>query len=437
MRVRAAGEPVSADALERRLAAIDPGRDPEGWAFAAYRAALARSESATSEPDVRRALELLVRAGRILTESRAPIEHARILTATANCRRQLGQAGRASELFDRAVVLLVGRVGPAEEAAALINQGLALIETGRAVEALDALDRAVVLVGDSSAEEDLRVLGAALVNRAQAHQSIGTVESLRAATDDYAAASRVLDDGSPQMGMALHGLGAATMEMIALGDSDRTHDAAVSAFAASLRVLTAHAFPFQHAVAQHSLAVAYERRAGPLDLERALHHIEIALSIFDPRLHRGHWQTAAEALGRVETRLAGARPDATRADHLVALLAGVDAATRTSLLRERLVPLSRQPAERIRRDLHGLARALAASREDQYDRIVRSMLPVLMELPESTLSAACAALCTAHRASETATDHDALLDGIIHDLLHGPQRVRVRDLLEAQGWVRP
>lgn len=428
---------MSAEALEQALAAITQSRDPDGWAFAAYRVAVARSESATGEPDVRRALELLDRAGRILTESRSPIEHARILTATANCQRLLAQPARASELFDRALDLLVGRVGPAEQAAALINQGLARVETGRAVEAVDSLDRAVALVGNSSAGEDRRVLGAALVNRAQAQQTVGTVESLRAASDDYAAASRVLDDESPQMGMALHGLGAATMEMIALDDGDRTYDDAVSVFTACLRVLTANAFPFRHAVAQHSLAVAYERRAGPLDLERALNHLEIALSMFDPRLHTAPWQTTAVALGRVETRLAAVRPDATRADHFVALLAGVDESTRTSLLRDRLVPLSRQPAERIRRDLHGLMGALAASQEDQYDHVVRSMLPVLMELPENMLSAACAALCAAHQATETAATYDALLDGVVHDLLHGPQRVRVRDLLEAQGWIRP
>ncbi|NNE12553.1 MAG: hypothetical protein HKN41_09975, partial [Ilumatobacter sp.] len=264
-----------------------------------------------------------------------------------------------------------------------------------------------------------------------------TIESLRAACDDYDAASRVLDEESPQRGMALHGLGSAMMDALALGDGRCTYDEAVSVFAACLRVLTAHAFPFQHAVAQHSIAVACERRAEPLDLERALSHVEIAMSMFDPRLHAVHWQTAAETLGRVETQLAAIRPDGTRADHFMALVAGVDESTRTMLLRDRLVPLSRLPAQRIRRDLDGLMTALVRLGEGTYDDIARVMLPVLMELPESTLAAACGALCAAHRTTDASATYDALLDAVVHDLLHGPQRVRVRDLLEAEGWIRP
>jgi tetratricopeptide (TPR) repeat protein len=428
---------MSAETLEEALAAITPGRDPNGWAFAAYRAAVARSETATGEGDVRRALDLLDRASRILTATRSPIEHARILTATANCHRQLGLPASAADLFDQAVELLVGRSGPSEQAAALINQGLACVETGRAPDAIGPLGRAIDLVADSPDDEDRRVHGAALVNRAQAQQVIGTVESLRAAANDYDAASHVLDEESPQRGMALHGLGATIMELLALGDSDGAYDDAVAVFTASLRVLTANAFPFQHAVAQHSLAIAHERRGALLDLERALNHIEIALSMFDPRLHPSHWQTAAEALGRLDTRLAEVRQDATRADHFVALVAGVDESARTVLLRDRLVPLSGQPGERIRRDLDGLMSALAALAASEYDIVVRSMLPLLMELPEIMLSAACAGLCAAHQATDQASAYDAILDGVVHDLLHGPQRVRVRDMLDAQGWIRP
>lgn len=428
---------MSAHALEAALAAITPGKDPDRWAFAAYRAAVARSESAAGPDDVRRALDLLDRASRILTASRSPVEHARILTATANCHRQLGDPGRAAELFDRAAELLIGRATPSEQAAALINQGLALVETGQATAALDPLDRAIDLVAESPAEEDRRVHGAALVNRAQARQAIGNVESLRAAIDDYEAAAGVLDDESPQRGMALHGRGTSLMELSALGDTSSSSDDAIGAFEACLRVLTANSFPFQHAIAQHSLALALERRQAPLDLERALTCVEAALSLFDPRLHRAQWQTAADALGRLETCLAEARPGARRADHFVALLVGVDPSARTSLLRDRFVPLSRQPAERIRRDLDSFASAMVAAADLEYDAVFRSMLPVLMELPESMLSATCTALCAAHQATDRGETLDAIVDGVVHDLLHGPQRVRVRDLLEAEGWTRP
>ena len=428
---------MTAEALERALSAMVPGHDPDAWAMAAYRTAVARSESAVSEDDVRRALDLLDRAARILTASRSPVEHARILTASANCHRQLGRPDRAASLFDEAADLLVDRAPPPEQAAALINQGLARVEIGHARDALGPLDQAIALVGKGSEEAERRVYGAALINRAQAQQSIGSVAALHAAVDDYDVASRVLDDESPQRGMALHARGAAIMELMKLGDTLLTSDDAIEEFTSCLRVLTAHAFPFQHAVAQHSLAIAHETRNAPLDLERALNHVEIAISMFDPRLHTGQWQTAAVALGRIEARLAENRAGATRADHFVALLVGVDTTERTRLLRDRLEPLSRQPDERIRRDLAGLCSAMTTLSVPEHGVVFRSMLPVLMELPETMLAAACAALCDAHQATGAATSFDASVDAVIHDLLHGPQRVRVRDLLESHGWTRP
>jgi hypothetical protein len=46
-------------------------------------------------------------------------------------------------------------------------------------------------------------------------------------------------------------------------------------------------------------------------------------------------------------------------------------------------------------------------------------------------------LCIAHRACSDQAAYDRALDEVVHDLLHGPQRVRVRDILEGHGWVRP
>ena len=271
-------------------------------------------------------------------------------------------------------------------------------------------------------------------------------------------------------------------------------DEAISAFEQALGVLTEAAFPFQHAIARHSLAVAWERRGGPWDAARALAEVEAAMSIFDPRLHRPQWQAAADSLARLERKLEAAGPPGTRSDHFARLLAAVAADERAKLLRDRLQRLATAPEIRRRRDLDELAAALTrldpgehevvehgvvehevvehevvgSEREHEavgserereaeyeavgrgrdyeavgeyeaveYEAVMRSMIPVLMELPDSVLDSACASLAAAHRASGRAEVFDGVLDRVIHDLLHGPQRVRVRDLLTAAGWVRP
>ncbi len=227
------------------------------------------------------------------------------------------------------------------------------------------------------------------------------------------------------------------MELLRGGREPELADEAIDAFGRCLRILTVNSFPFQHAVAQHSLALAYERRAGPLDQARALACLETAMSMFDPRVHQAQWRTAASAMERIEGALGEFRPKASRPDHFVVLLAETDVDERGGLLRGRLLPLSHQPGARVERALGDLVTALVGLGVDGYTVVVRSMIPVLMELPDRVLESACASLCAAHQASEAVATYDDALDGLIHDLLHGPQRVRVRDLLETYGWTRP
>lgn len=428
---------MNTDLLDAELAAIDRVAAPDQWALAAYRAAVARSESAVGPADIETALHLLERAAQLLTAERSPIEHGRVLTAAANCHRLLGRPDRAAPLFERAAELITGRVPPVECAASLANQGLARVEVGRPADAIDLLSQAIELILDEQGDEARRVRGAALMNRAQAHQAAADVQSLRASINDYRRALRHLDSASPQSGMAMHGMGAAMLAVLQDGHDTALADEAVGVFQGSLRVLTANSFPFQHAVAQHSLALAYERRAAPLDRSRALACLETAMTIFDPRLHQAQWRTAAAALARIELELSGVRPRASRIDHFVALLAEADDDERGALVRNRLLPLSHQPIQRVERALSDLAVGLAALAEDRYVVVMRTVIPVLMELPEVVLESACSALCSAHQKSGEVATYDAALDGLIHELLHGPQRVRVRDMLEANGWTRP
>lgn len=430
--------------LEAELAATAIGRDPDRWAVTAYRVALARSESATHPDTVDAALQLLHRSAGILTSSRAPVEHARILTATANCHRLLADHQQAVRLFEQACDLLSGRVSGPEQSAALTNLGLALVESGEPTAAIEPLTRAVALASgplDREVADDdsmQRVLGAALVNRAQAHQAAADPASLALAIDDYRAATSRFDPEAPQRGMALHGLGSAILDVTAPGEGTVTVDDAIGAFQKSLKILTVDAFAFQHALAQHSLAIAYERRSSSLDLARALDCAEASLAVFDPRLHRNQWTVTADTLARLETRLGSVRDGkSTRIDHIVDLMVATDETERETILRARLRRLTDLPVERTRRDLSGLARTLTKLAVDEYQCVARSMIPVLMELPEPVLDAACAELCVAHRRSGTPAAFDAALDEVLHDLLHGPQRVRVRDILESYGWERP
>lgn len=432
---------MSLQQLEAELDSIEPGADPDRWAFAAYRVAVARSETAASEDHVAGALGLLDRASRILTPTRSPVEYARVITAAANCHRQLSDPRRASALFEEAAELLTDRVAAPEQAAALTNLGLARIEFGEPERAVEPLTKAIDLM-ISDDEEARRVRGAAFLNRAQAHQASGAQTSLLSAIDDYRSAVADFDSEAPQRGMALHGLGAAILELLrpvdggtAVADAPSIDDA-LDAFRASLRILTVDGFPFQHALAQHSLGIAHERRAAPFDLARAVHSVEMSMSIFDPRLHRLQWQTAADTLARLESGLAGAQ-SVPRITHVVRLLVSTGEDERGAILRERLRRLSNASGERTRREIAGLAGAFVELSIDEYQVAVRSLVPVLMELPETVLDAACAELCAAHQATDGQEDFDGALDEVVHDLLHGPQRVRVRDMLEQHGWVRP
>ncbi len=437
--------------LEAELASVPLAEAPDDWALAAYRLAVARSEAAGRPEDIEQALGLLDRAARILSADRAPVEHGRIITAAANCHRAAGRADRALDLFVRAAELLAPRAPAVECAGALINVGLAHCEAGRPEPAIEALDQAVDLMSDRSGDpgggveeahpgsddEIGRLLGAALINRAQARQALGTDEDLRAALDDYRSAIATLPASSLQAAMASHGLGAAILELSRRGAAGWTAGNAVDAFEQSLGVLGPTSFPFHHAVARHSLALAFETRGRPGDLARALNSVHASLSVFDPRLHAAHWRTAHATLARLEAALAASDPSASRLSHVADLLAGTTEAERELLLRDRLLRAASLPATGMKADLEALFGSLASLPLDGYRRVLRATIGVLMELPDQLLEVACDVLCRVHAEHGSTEALDETLDSVINDRLFGPQRVRVRDLLEANGWVRP
>ena len=440
---------MTVEGLEAALAAVSLAEAPDDWALAAYRLAVARSEAAGRPEDIDQALELLDKAGRILTADRAPVEHGRILTAAANCHRGGGRAGTALDLFDRAADLLASRAPLNEHAGALINVGLARCEAGQPTAGIEALNRAIDLIaasqeesvpehdGDSTDDEASRLLGAALINRAQARQALGQDEDLQSAVDDYQAAVAALPAASPQAGMAAHGLGAAILELCRRGSTCGDPHDAVGAFEQSLSVLSHTSFPFHHAVARHSLALAYEARGQSGDLARALNSAHAAIAVFDPRLHATHWRTAHATMARLEAALDGGEPRASRLVHMARLLAGTTETERELLLRDRLVRASALPPTGMKADLEALIGSVAALNLHDYREVLRTMIGVLMELPDQLLEVACDVLCRVHREHDSTDLLDEALDGVVSDRLFGPQRIRVRDLLEANGWVRP
>ncbi|MCY4174814.1 MAG: hypothetical protein OXD37_00565 [Acidimicrobiaceae bacterium] len=463
--------------LQAALAAVSLAKSPDDWALAAYRLAVAQSESARRPADVDEALELLDKAARILSAERAPVEHGRILTAAANCHRARGNHHKTLELFERAAGLLDARAPINEQAGAHINVGLARSEAGRPHAGVEAADRAIDLLtreaetarclvdgtdGEAAetaetagidlnsetdpaeevdptgpTEETRRLLGAAHINRAQARQALSGLEDLELAADDYRSALGVLAAESLQAGMAAHGLGATLLELCRRDSARWPAGDAVAAFEQCLNVLSHRNFPFHHAVARHSLALAYEARGEPGDPARALNSAQAAISMFDPRLHASHWRTAHDTLARLTAVLDEARPGADRNDHIARLLADIPETERDNLLRDRLLRAASLPATGQKTDLGSLISSLASLDADDYRQVLRSLIGVLMELPDRLLETACATICGVHAGSCSPQILDEMLDTVITERLFGPQRVRVRDLLEAEGWVRP
>ncbi len=246
----------------------------------------------------------------------------------------------------------------------------------------------------------------------------------------------MLEPNSAQAAMASHGLGTALLEQHQRTGAPNTLPAAIDAIHQTLTVFTVAAFPFQHAIARHSLAVALERRDEPGDLASALHHVEAALSVFDPRLHTAQWRTASDALQRITGALDDRHGPRPRTSHAAHHLAAATPPERTTLLRDRLGRLVDQPEPAVRQATGSLANALVELPLDTYRQMLPELLHVLMELPDALLEATAAAIGGAHLAASDTESRDRALDEAIHDTLFGPQRVRVRDLLEANGWTR-
>lgn len=436
-------------ALDARLRSISPGRNPDAWALAAYRLAVALGEdgSPNRPQSLSRALDLLTRAALMFDCIRAPLEHGRVMNATGATWRAIGDLRRAEAAFGVAAALLAERSSDRELGSVLSNLGLARLESGDVAAALTTFDQALIVLrragGDRPTSEDFRALASAALNRGQA--LLVLPEPQRSGSDDatpsdtfLAGAVAAIDEGlavtssndAPvQFGMLHHTLGLIHMRA---DDLPR----AVQSFGSALSVFTRPTFPFQHAIASFNRGRAFERS---VDFRRALVDYESAAQLFDPRMHRDQWHEAATRLADVERRLVADAPGTVRADHVAGLLVAVDAAERTSLLRERVGRLLTRAPEVRRGELRQLAEAGLRLGRVPCDTLLRATIEVFMELPDEILQSGLLAQLDAHATLPPVerADADRRFDTAIQELVMGPQRVRMRDVLYEAGWERP
>lgn len=426
------GEGLASRVGELRLKfdSINPTIDRDAWAFAAFRLGTALAETAGSIAALQEPIRLLREALRVFSENRAPVEHGRVATVLGACLRRAGDVPGALAAMQAASRLLKGRVPDAEHAAAESNLATALMESGDSHSALEHADAAVELLSCTTNPSDAekRALIAAYFNRGLIRQSLG--RDTESVLGDFKAVLELSlgDDAIMQRGMAHHAIGVFHKE-------SQNYSSALSELSLAANLLSPMTFPMQHAICRFNAGITYEAMGTVTDLRKALRELSVALSIFDQRLHAEQRRLAMSARTRVIDALVAACPNMTISDHQIRMLSESDSESQTGQLRELFSGLEPLPRE-VRSDaILDLMDSLVAVPE--YKQLLHVVLGVLMELPDAVLSDAMSALVAALEEHPNKLDRSRDLDDVVHTVLHGPQRVRVRDMLEYFGWVRP
>ena len=434
----------SVAAMKDRFESIDRYSDSLSWATSAYRLGMATAEQPTAHPqdNLKEALGYYEQAAQVLTAQRAPVEHARILNAAGSAHRIMGDPSTASRLFSEALGLMSGKGVDVEEASVLNNLGLVLTEGGRLDDAVEAFTMSLDMLPGGD-DEQIRTMLATKHNLGQVHLARGGVDGCEAAIEVLADASTIARGTEASMHTAMidHTLGIAGKARAGFDPAmhDRDLSEAITAFERCLTVFTSVGFPMQHAIAKHNLGHALAGRDDLDSMRRALAYYEDSLNIFDPRLHQQQWQEAFANAEAVEKRLEAAVPGATRADHIATLAGSMSDDERLMFVRQRLVQMERLPKENQLERLTALSYAIVTQPAASFVASLRTIITVLMELPEDLLESALESQLAAHAMLDNHDQRaaDFILDEAINALLFGPQRIRVRDMLEDIGWDRP
>lgn len=416
--------------LRRALAACNPVSNRDEWAFAAFRLGTALAETAGTNEALQEPIRLLGEASKVFSADRAPVEHGRVATVLGSCFRRVGKPDAALRSLETAARLLRGRVSTAEHAAAESNLATALMESGNLHDALIHADIAVGELSriESPTDADNRSLIAALFNRGLIRQSLG------GDPDEILADFRLViklgggDDAILQRGMAHHAIGILHKARKELAEGLRE-------FAIASSLLSPASFPMQHAICRFNMGITYEALGTLPDLRLALRELSVALTIFDQRLHAPQRSVTLEARTRVIDALVASNPEMTISDHQVQMLLESGGDSRVTILREIIGGLEPLPRDLRSGLLLDLFDSLVAIKECK--QLLSVMIPVLMEFPDAVLSDAMSALVAALREHPRQSEISRDLDDVVHAVLHGPQRVRVRDILEFFGWQRP
>lgn len=417
--------------LEARLKATPRAARPLEHASLRHSIGLAYAElpSGDRRMNLSRAVASYRQALSLFAPQRFPVEHARVQTALGAALRELGESREAVTACARAVELLAGGSAPGELGAALNNLGLAHSDLGEHEDAVRSLQQAVEVFG---AAKEPRQRSMALHNLGQTQAASG---DHAAAVDTYEQATiETNQEALPyQWALLQHARG---VSLSALGDGRQ----AAGAFEAALGVFTRQRYPFPHALAKNNLGLAHAQVGGVTSLRRALAAYSDALRILDPRLHRPQWEQTYRNMELAESALAEQGQKATRTQHFATLLAEVDADERLRLLRRRLLDLLVLPEKQRDEQLAELEVAVLTVDDESARRITATWLDVLMELPDDMLIAGLGARMAAHAYLDTDEERQAaaeMLEYAISNELLAPQRMRVRDTLEAMGYERP
>jgi len=418
--------------LEERLRTMPKGR-PFEKGVVRFNLGVAYRESPSGDrpTNLSRAFASLEAATKLFDPSTSPLEHARAQNMLGITFRDLGRLEEASAAFRTAADMIPMEVNAGEHGAPMNNLGLTLMDMGKVDEGIDAFTDALKAFADSAY---LRQRVDTLHNLGQAEASYPEPERIGQGIDRYLAALEITDpqEFPYQWALLENSLGVAYTAV------DKSHEAAV-AFGQALRVFTRSRWPFQHALAKNNLALANIQLGDIHSLRQAVAACEDALMVLDVRIHREQWEQVYRNLELAERSLKEAGEPGTRTQHFVRMLAEDEPDVLLPQLRERLTQNTELPEPRRLDALTEFDLAVLDLKDEGAQKVTNAWLHVLMELPHENFLAGLTARMRAHKMLDDAGVKRAtrLLDHTIQNELLAPQRIRVRDTLYTFGYERP
>ncbi|MGI8426987.1 MAG: tetratricopeptide repeat protein [Actinomycetota bacterium] len=418
--------------LETRIKQLPNGRPFERGVLR-FNLGVAYAEAPTGDrpSNLSRALASLESATRLFDSTLKPLEHARAQNVLGIVLKELRRYAEAAAAFTKAADMVPMQVNPGEYGAHVNNLGLTLVDLGRREEAIDAYTKALQAF---SGPEFLRQRIDVIHNIGQAHAGSSDAEEIKKGIEFYAEGLELTDpqEFPYQWALLNNSLGVA---YTAVGQPEK----AAESFSHALRVYSRARWPFQYALAKNNVGLANIQIGDTMSLRRAVASCEEAIMVLDVRMHREQWEQVFKNLELAEKGLKELGQQGTRSEHFARLLGEEDDQAMVQRLRERLADYTTLPDPRRVEALAELDLAMLDLPDEQASRLTNSWLSILMELPHEQFLAGLQARMIAHGTlGDEARDRAGrLLDNTIQNELLAPQRIRVRDTLYSIGYERP